>query len=178
MSHLSEFNHGRHKNELVLGLCQNVSPKLPAAGTVHLKRCVASFKYLFNHLVVQAFVSSVKSACPACNGITGMSHNCAPKLEDKFLKRKQFYHLLHSVDKRALQMLFRAVCKEYYGDGVTICSCILYYKSLTIWRRTMQNQFLHYATPRGLDKRLLKIIKDTIEAWQKNPADLSSLQMC
>ncbi len=178
MSQLNESNSGHHKSELVLGLCQPVSAKLHPSNKLLLKRCVAAFKFIFNHLLNKEFVVYARLSCPACYEIVGASHDCQEKIHNIQLKRQHFYRLLNTIDKRHLHVLFRSVCDEYYGKDAAICSCILYYKSLTIWRRSMLKQFVDFETPRGLDKRLMTIIQSVLEKWEADPAQASNLQKC
>ncbi len=179
MSHLVESNSGRHKNELVLGLCQRVSPRLIPNRALHQKHCVAAFKYLFNYLVNRRYVSDVQMACPACNKVPNMAHACLAKFNDKDLKLARHYALLNTVDKRCLHGLFHLVC-QLYGDGeeVTLCTCILFFKCLTIWRHTMRRQFVEHSVPRGISCRLMQSIKQVIESWENGTVELSSLHQC
>ena len=90
MALLNEKNFGRHKNELVLGLCSNVSARIPSVSTVVVKHCIAAFKYLFNYLVVNQYISSMRLSCPACNNVENSPHSCEEKLSYKDAKAKSF----------------------------------------------------------------------------------------
>ncbi len=179
MSHLHEQNLGRHKNELVRGLCCSLSSRISTSNSVVEKRCVAAFKYLCNYLVINVFVSSLKQSCPACNNVPLAQHNCKDKLEDRDVKSAAFYRLLNTIDKKVLLSLFDKVIADYCTEQVKICPCILYYKCLTIWRSTMRRQFLNGEIPRGIDKRLMRIVQNRIEEWEKmRSVDLISLKRC
>jgi len=179
MSHLNESNSGRHKNEHVLGLCQRVSARLIPNRALHQKHCVAAFKYLFNYLVNRRYVSDIQMSCPACNKIPQNEHTCLPKLVDKELKLSRHYALLNTIDKRSLHGLFHLVCRLYGGEEeATLCSCILFFKCLTIWRHTMRRQFIDHSIPRGISRRLMQAIKCVIESWEKGTVDLNSLRQC
>ena len=179
MSHLHENNLGRHKNELVRGLCCALSSRISTSNCIVEKRCVAAFKYLCNYLVINVFLSSMKQSCPACNTVPLSHHNCKTKLEDREVKSEAFYRLLNTIDKKVLLSLFDKVITDYSTDQVRICPCILYYKCLTIWRSTMRKQFLNGEVPRGIDKRLMRIIQTRIQEWEKKGnADLISLKRC
>ena len=178
MSSLSERNHGKLKNELVLGLCQSVSPRVVHDGTRNVKHCIAAFKYLFNLLVNKAFVNSVRSGCPACCKVENASHLCESRVTNPDYKRSLFYSMLNGVSKGAIRELFMAVCMEYCGSPPSVCCCVLHYKCLTIWRTMMRRQFIEGTTPRGINRRLMEIIRQKVETWERMNVNRSSFALC
>ncbi len=158
MDCLTEKNAGKHKTELLFGLCSTESARLIPHHNVVYKRLVSAFKYLCAHILNLAFIASVRQACPACNDIHGSFHNCVDKIKDRDLKSGRFYYLLQTLDRELLKTLFACVCREYCGDSTHICSCILFYKCKTIWRPLIRKQFLDDFVPRGLDNKLMNII--------------------
>jgi len=158
MNSLIERNAGKHKTELLFGLCSTESARLIPHRTVVYKRLASAFKYLCAHILNLSFIASVRQSCPACNDVSGSVHKCVDKIKDKNLKSDKFYFLLQTLDRTLLKTLFTSVCRDYSGEATHICSCILFYKCKTIWRPLIRKQFLDDFVPRGLDDKLMNII--------------------
>ena len=158
MNSWTERNLGRHKTELLFGLCSDVSARLVPQQSVTYNRLAAAFKYLFAHMLTQAFISTVRQSCQACNNIANSQHSCTEKIGNRHLKLSSFYSLMQTIDRMLLRDLFKRVTLAYCSDISHVCSCILFYKCKTTWRPLMRKQFLDGVIPRGLDKKLLDII--------------------
>jgi len=165
--HLSEGNSGRHKTELVSGLCSNKTSKLPPCKPTKHKKVIAAFKYIMNYLLNREYLSSLRVACQSCNTDSSGLHSCILFINDTKRKNDALYYLLNTIDKKALKNIFGDVERSYVGlDDSSTCSCILYYKCLTVWRPTMRKLFLSDFIPRGLDSDLMSIIQDSIQTWE------------
>lgn len=140
-------NDGKLKREMRIGLCENVNVKLgQVVEPIVIRRCTAVFKYLFGYLINHEYVASLRIVRKGCQRIS-TDHSCGSLTEGK--KSKAFYMLMNSVNRKVLEGLFERVLYEYLGDKSRVCSCVLYYKCLTIWRPLMKKQFLQEIIPRG-----------------------------
>lgn len=166
MSSLHDNNDGRLKHELVTGLCGSVNFKLgQVVEPILIKRCAAAFKYLFAYLINFEYVSGLRVSCKACHGFVD-GHSCHDSNEEN--KAVQFYRLMNTVNKKVLRELFNQVTTEYLGNSSRVCSCILFYKCLTIWRPLMRKQFLSNSIPKGIDRKLFHILQKVIQEWERN----------
>ena len=165
--YLSPKNNGKLKVELISGLCSDYSARLSVVESDKLsyKRSAAAFKYLFAYFVNRAYVAHLGMSCAGCYGVES-AHSCKQDLKNSAKRSECFYILLNTVDKGALKKLFDEVFTLYCGQERKICTCILYYKCLTIWRPLMKRQFIEKAIPKGLDSRLVRIIGEVVQKWE------------
>jgi hypothetical protein len=164
---LHENNNGKLKVELISGLCSKYSARLSVVDSdmVLYKRSAAAFKYLFAYFVNRAYISHLSLSCRGCYNVDNQ-HTCKQDLENVEKRSQNFYTLLNTVDKVSLKNLFDEVFYAYCGQENKICTCILFYKCLTIWRPLMRKQFIHKAIPKGLDSRLMSIIGSVLQKWE------------
>lgn len=166
MYSLHADNDGILKHELLIGLCGNGNVKLgQVVEPILIKRCAAVFQYLFGYLIKYEYAANLRIVCKGCHRIS-IDRSCGSSTKGK--KSEAFYMLMNTANSKVLKGLSEKALYEYLGDKSRVCSCVLHYKCLTIWRPLMRKQCLQDVVPRGTDCDLISILDKVIQEWEKS----------
>lgn len=169
---ITPLNHGKFKTELVAGLCSprsSIRICYSSEVKIETKRLVSLFKYVFGYLMERQYHALVTSTCRPCNTKeAGIEHSCTTGLLDKEAKERHFYFIMNSVDKELLLRLFRKIATCAKITATPFCPCILYYKSLTVWRASMRKLFIQKRVPSGISKSVLSSFLNVVQEWERN----------
>lgn len=170
MDELTEARHGKFKAELVSGLCTTMSIRVHHSEQVkkQTKQYVSLFKYIFGYFIELEFQRILKRSCRACcTRDQSVTHTCTLNVENDKLKQSNFYFILHSIDKASLLSIFRETATKAKLETTPVCACILYYKSLTLWRPTIRRNFLQTRAPYGVKKKTLSSFLSIVQKWEE-----------